>query len=137
MRRLLVTCAFLATAAAAASGCSRGVAPVIDALEMPKAAATGVDGLFTLDGVIAVQAAADGHLGKAARATIRVMLPSLGQKSEFPIDLPAMAAGASVAMPLQLQLSSRAPRGPLTYRVSIVDASGQESEPVERTTELR
>jgi len=133
MRRLLVTCALLA---AAAAGCSRGVAPVIDALEMPKAAATGGDGLFTLDGVIAVQAV-DGHLGKAARATIRVMLPSLGQRSEFPIDLPAMTAGASVAMPLQLQLSSRAPRGPLTYRVSIVDASGQESEPVERTTELR
>jgi hypothetical protein len=134
MRRLLVTIALLLGAAA---GCSRTAAPVIDALEMPKAAAPGADGLFTLDGVIAVQAAAEAHLGKAARATIRVTLPSLNQRSEFPFDLPAMSAGSSVALPLQIQLSSRAPRGPLTYRVSIVDASGLESEPVERTTELR
>lgn len=134
MCRALVGIALSALLGGAA--CSRAAAPTIEALEMPKAASPGNDGLFTLDGVIAVQAA-DGHLGKAARGMIRVALPSLGQKSEFPIDLPAMTAGTSVALPLQIQLSSRAPRGPLTYRVSIVDASGQESDPVERTTELR
>jgi len=98
------------------AGCGGG--PVIDDLQMPQAATIGADGYYSVEGLLSF------HDDEALVNKIRIYVALANQTYEF--DAAGLQRGT---LPLVVKFSSLSPKGPMSYDVSLVNASGTASTP--------
>jgi hypothetical protein len=93
---------------------------------MPQTATVGSDGFYTLTGSISF------HDDGDAVTKLKIVVPSAGNAT-FEYDVPS----GQTTYALIVKVSSAAPKGPIEYDVSLVDAGGAESAPSKQTVTLQ
>jgi hypothetical protein len=101
--------------------------PVIDDLQMPQSATLAASGFYELSGL------ASFHDEDDFLAKIRIHVPLVSTTYEY--DAPKDLRRGTLQ--LVIKFSSASPKGPMEYRVSLVDTSGLESDPITRTVNLQ
>jgi hypothetical protein len=99
------------------AGCGSGVAPVIDALNMPATAQVGADGYYDLNGQLSF------HDDGGLVSVLRIAVPLTRGSYDFAVPQPL--AKGTVAV--EVRLDALTPKGPLEYEVSILDGGGHSS----------
>jgi hypothetical protein len=115
-----------ALVACSSSSTKSGSPPVIDSITMPGTAMVGSDGYYTLAGSITFHDADD------AVTKLKIVVPSAGNAT-FEYDVP----GGQTSYALIVKVSGAAPKGPIEYDVSLIDAGGAESAASKQTVTLQ
>jgi hypothetical protein len=122
---------FVAVVFLAACTAGSPTPPVIDDLQMPQSATVAATGFYEVVGLASFHDE-DSYLDK-----IRINVPLVstiyeyGEKDGIPRFL------ARGTLQLKIKFSATSPKGPIEYRVSVVDTTGLESEPLTRTVNLQ
>jgi hypothetical protein len=105
--------------------------PVIDDLQMPQSATIGAGGFYEISGLASFHDE-DNQLDK-----VRIHVPLVSTTYEYG-EKEGIPRGLNRGtLQLVIKFSAASPKGQMEYRVSVVDTTGLESEPVKRTVNLQ